>query len=363
MSRIPIARPDVGEAEMERIETVLQSGIIADGPVVREFESSFAGYCGAGDAVATSNGTTALHAALHAAGIGDGDCVLTTPFTFIATANAIRLCGATPVFADIDPVTYNLDPNEVERQLRENPAIDAVIAVHLYGLPAPMESLSSLADEFGVVLIEDAAQAHGAAIGTRRAGALSDVATFSFYPTKNMTTGEGGMVTTDDARLADRVRSFINHGRGGDGRYEHEQVGHNFRLSSVCAAIGLEQLEKLPSYVAARRRNADRYTEALDESPAIRPPSEPDGYRHSYHQYTVRCEDRPSLRAWLDDDGIDTAVYYPSPVHKQPPYADMEATCPHAVRASEEVLSVPVHPGLTDREVERIADRLAGFEG
>lgn len=362
MSRIPIAKPDVGDAEARRVSDVIDSGIIADGPEVRAFESAFAAYCDADHAVATSNGTTALHAALHAAGIGAGDRVLTTSFSFIATANAIRLCGADPVFADIDPVTYNLDPDAVERQLQNDVEIDAILAVHLYGLPAPMGQLSSLADEYGLVLIEDAAQAHGAAVGGRPVGSFGDAACFSFYPTKNMTTGEGGMVTTNDHRLADRIRSFINHGRTDGGRYAHEQVGHNFRMPSLCAAIGREQLEKLPSYVDARRRHAETYTTAIDDSPSISAPTEPDGYRHSYHQYTVRCEDRSALRSWLDDAGVDTAVYYPTPIHQQPPYAAAESTCPHAERASEEVLSIPVHPALDTDDVERIANRLATFD-
>jgi dTDP-4-amino-4,6-dideoxygalactose transaminase len=358
---IPIADPDVGTAEAERVEAVIDSGRLADGPEVRAFESAFADYCGTDHAVATSNGTTALHAALVAAGIGPDDRVLTTPFTFIATANAIRLCGATPVFADIDPVTYNLDPAAVERRL-DSDDIDAILAVHLYGLPAPMAALRRLADEYHLTLIEDAAQAHGAAIDGRRVGALGDVATFSFYPTKNMTTGEGGMITTDSNSIASHARSFINHGRtDADSGYEHHRVGHNFRMTSLCAAIGREQLEKLPAYVEARRQNAERYTEALAETPSIRPPVEPDGYRHSYHQYTVRCADREALETWLDDGNISTGVYYPRPVHQQPPYVD-SGSYPEAERASGEVLSVPVHPGLDDVAVERIADRLARFD-
>jgi dTDP-4-amino-4,6-dideoxygalactose transaminase len=358
---IPIADPDVGAAEAERVAAVIDSGRLADGPEVRAFESEFADYCGTDHAVATSNGTTALHAALVAAGVGPGDRVLTTPFTFIATANAIRLCGATPVFADIDPVTYNLDPAAVERQL-EAESVDAILAVHLYGLPAPMGALRRLADEYHLTLIEDAAQAHGAAIDGQRVGSLSDAATFSFYPTKNMTTGEGGMITTDSSSIAAHARSFINHGRtDADSSYEHHRVGHNFRMTSLCAAIGREQLEKLPSYVESRRRNAERYTETLTEVPSIRPPAEPDGYRHSYHQYTVRCSDREALAEWLDDGNISSGVYYPRGVHEQPPYVG-SGSYPAAERATETVLSVPVHPGLDEAAVERVADRLARFD-
>ena len=364
MTRISIADPDVGAAEIDRVADVMEEGPIADGPAVRDFESEFADYCGADEAVATSNGTTALHAALVAAGVEPGDRVLTTPFTFIASANSIRLAGADPVFADIDPVTYNLDPAAVEERLRADGDVDAILAVHLYGLPAPMSELAELAETHDVTLIEDAAQAHGATIDDRHVGTFGDAATFSFYPTKNMTTAEGGMVTTNDEELADRVRSFINHGRTQEGgtSYAHARVGHNFRMTSIAAAIGSVQLEKLPDYVEARRRNAERLTAAVEDVPAIDPPVEPEGYRHSYHQYTVRCEDRDALESHLDDAGVDTAVYYPTPVHEQPPYSDLDGSYPHAERASEEVLSLPVHPQLEDSEVDRIVEALEVFE-
>lgn len=363
-SRIPIADPDVGDAEIDRVAAVMEEGPIADGPAVRDFESAFADHCGAEEAVATSNGTTALHAALVAAGVGDGDRVLTTPFTFIASVNAIRLAGAEPVFADVDPVTFNLDPAAVEERLRADADVDAVIAVHLYGLPAPMPELAELAETHDVTLIEDAAQAHGATVDGEHVGTFGDAATFSFYPTKNMTTAEGGMVTTDDPEVADRTRSFINHGRTQEGStYAHARVGHNFRMTSVAAAIGQVQLEKLPGYVEARREHAARFTEALEDAPAVDPPDEPAGYRHSYHQYTVRCEDRDSLNTHLDDAGVDTAIYYPTPVHEQPPYADVEGGFPHAERASEEVLSLPVHPQLSESDVDRIVEALGGFDG
>jgi dTDP-4-amino-4,6-dideoxygalactose transaminase len=362
MSRIPIAAPDVGTAEMNRVADVMEDGQIADGPEVRAFEDDFADYCGAEAAVGTSNGTTALHAALVAAGVGDGDRVLTTPFTFIATANAVRLCGADPVFTDVDPATYNLDPDAVEARLGEG-VVDAILAVHLYGLPAPMEELASLAEDHDVPLIEDAAQAHGATVDGRHVGTFGDAATFSFYPTKNMTTAEGGIVTTDDERLADRVRSFINHGRTREGdSYAHARVGHNFRMTSIAAAIGQVQLEKLPDYVETRRRNAARFTDVLEDAPAITAPAEPEGYRHSYHQYTVRCEDRGALKAHLDDRDVDTAVYYPRPVHEQPAYEGYDGSFPHAERASDEVLSLPVHPGLEESDVDRIVEALEVFD-
>jgi len=227
-----------------------------------------------------------------------------------------------------------------------------------------MDALSALAEAHDAALVEDAAQAHGAAVDGERVGSLGDAATFSFYPTKNMTTAEGGMVTTDDPAVADRVRSFINHGRTPDGdSYAHARVGHNFRLTSIAAAIGIEQLEKLPDFVEARRANAARLTDALSGVTGVAAPVEPDGYRHSYHQYTVRCEDREALSAHLDAAGVDTAIYYPTPVHEQPAYDGFDGTFPHAERASEEVLSLPVHPGLTDADLDRVVEALEVFDG
>ncbi len=297
MTRISIADPDVGTPELNRVTNVMETGQIADGPEVRRFESEFADYCGASEAIATANGTTALHAALTAAGIGEGDRVLTTPFTFIASVNAIRLSGATPVFADIDPATFNLDPDAVADTLDETDSINAILAVHLYGLPAPMDELSTLAAAHDATLIEDAAQAHGAKLHGNHVGSLGDIAAFSFYPTKNMTTAEGGMVTTDDDALAARVRSFINHGRaaandtdetGPNRSYAHARIGHNFRMTSIAAAIGRAQLEKLPAYITDRRQTAARYTDTLETVSGITPPADPIGYRHSYHQTTIR---------------------------------------------------------------------------
>ena len=365
--RIPIAAPDVGEAEFERVRSVLADGQLADGPLVREFEASFADYCEADHGVAAANGTAALHAALVAIGVGPGDRVVTTPFSFVATANAIRLAGAEPVFADVDPETGNLDPDAVEETLRRDGAEDvaAILAVHLYGRPARMDRLVELADDHDLALVEDAAQAHGAEVDGRRVGSLGDVGCFSFYPTKNMTTGEGGMITTDRVEVAERAASFVNHGRddayGGCTAYEHVEVGHNLRMTSLAAAMGLAQLEKLPEYTRARRQNAERLTSAL-EGPSVETPSDPPDGRHVYHQYTVRHDDRDGLADHLDRSGIDTGVYYPTPIHEQPAYADLGVSAPVAEGLADRVLSLPVHPGLTEREVDRIAEAVREYE-
>lgn len=348
--RISLAEPVFSSREYERVREVLDSGMIAAGGEVEQFENEFAAFCDTDHGVATSNGTTALHTALHALGIGSGDRVLTTPFSFIATANAIRLCGAEPVFVDIDPETYALDPEAVARRLEAESDIAAIVAVHLYGLPAPMAALESLADEHDVALVEDAAQAHGAEISGRRVGSIGDVGCFSFYPTKNMTTGEGGMITTDDPEIAARAERFINHGRE-TGGYEHVDLGHNFRMTDLNAAIGRAQLADLREYNEARRRNAAMLNEALAETNLVTP-LEPANRRHVYHQYTVRCGNRDEVRAALDDHGIDAGVYYPSPVHELEAFETFEASTPVAERVADEVLSLPVHPGLSERQVE-----------
>ena len=355
-SRVPIADPAVGEREAERVAEVLHSGALADGEVVRAFEDEFATYCHTDRAVATSNGTTALHAALVACGIGEGDVVVTTPFSFVATANAVRFCGARPVFADVDPETYNLDPAAVRDVIRAEGEVDAVLPVHLYGLPAEMDELAAIADEHDAALIEDAAQAHGAEIDGDRVGQFGDAAAFSFYPTKNMTTGEGGMVVTDDEAVADRAARFVNHGR--NEQYEHVELGHNFRMTNIAAAIGRVQLKRLSRFVRARRDNAAALTAALADAP-VDPPTVPDGVDHAYHQYTVRAPDRDRLVAHLDDNGVDTGVYYPTPIHEQSAYEGVDERYPAAERAAEEVLSLPVHPGLSEADREAVADALA----
>jgi len=360
--RVPIADPAIGDAERERLLDALESGQLADGPEVRAFESAFADYCGADRGVATANGTAALHAALHAVGVEPGDVVVTSPFSFVASANAIRFAGGEPVFADVREETFTLDPDGVERTIRARDGeVDAILAVHLYGLPAAMDRLREIADDYGIPLVEDAAQAHGAEFDGRPVGSLGDVAAFSFYPTKNMTTGEGGMITTDDAEIARAAERFVNHGRAADG-YEHVEVGHNFRMTSTAAAIGRAQLEKLPEFVEARRRNAALLDEALADA-GVATPSEPDRRRHAYHQYTVRCSDREAVAAALDERGVDTGVYYPTPIHEQPAYDGVSAAAPVAERLADEVLSLPVHPGVDEADVERIGRAVAAATG
>ncbi|MDV7348163.1 DegT/DnrJ/EryC1/StrS family aminotransferase [Halorubrum distributum] len=354
---INIADPSFDEAEKAAVTDVLDSGMIADGEIVRSFESEFADYCNVSHGIATSNGTSALHAALEALGIGDGDTVLTTPFSFVATANSIQFTGADPVFADIDPETYNLDPEAAARVAREVD-VDAIMTVHLYGLASDLDPLIDLADDLDIPLIEDAAQAHGASYNGRQVGSIGDIACFSFYPTKNMTTGEGGMITTNRDDLTNRVRRYINHGR--TGKYEHAEIGHNYRMTNIEASIGREQLAKLPNYISERCANASRLNSGLSEASVVTPTT-PTGCDHVYHQYTIRAPDRDGLNEHLEQNGINASVYYPRCIHEQPAYGDITFQGTHAEVAAETVLSLPVHPGLSKSDVDYIIKTVKNY--
>lgn len=363
MTDVSLVDIELSQRARDRVDAVLESGYLADGPEVRRFEEAFADYCGVTHAVGTSNGTTALVAALEALGLGDGDAVITSPFSFVASANAIRHAGGTPVFADIDPETYALDPESVESVLDRRSDVVGLLPVHLYGLPAAMPTLLDIADRENLFVLEDACQSHGASVNGTRVGALGDAGCFSFYPTKNMTTGEGGMITTDDEGIAERAAAYINHGRraDGNGSYSHAELGHNHRMTSVAAAIGRVQLERLPEFTAARRANAQWYDDHLNELP-VETPTVPRGRRHVYHQYTIRVDDRDALRETLSAREIGTGIYYPTPIHRQPAYESLStavADRPHAERAAASVLSLPVHPNLTPPEREAVVAAIA----
>ena len=348
---ISVAKPTIGKEEEDAVLAVLRSGQIAQGTRVAELEQRFAAMVGTKHAVATSSGTASLHLNLLALGIGPGDEVITSPFTFIASANAIVYTGAHPVFADIHPGYYNLDPSSVEAKITSR--TKAILPVHLYGNPADMPRLCEIADRHGLLIVEDAAQAHAAAIDQRQVGTFG-TGNFSMYPTKNMTSVEGGMLTTSDDDLAERVRCLRNHGQ--TARYRHEILGFNLRMSDVHAAIGIVQLGRLPEYTAKRQQNAHYLTQGLADkvvTPHVRP-----GYTHVYHQYTVRIPDgrRNAVVAALSERGVGSAVHYPIPVHKQPLYEEMgyRDSLPESERAAREVLCLPVHPQLTEAELETI---------
>jgi dTDP-4-amino-4,6-dideoxygalactose transaminase len=348
---IPIARPQMGEEEKSRVWEAMSSGSLAQGPRVRELEERFAAFVGAGHAVATSSGTTALHLALLGYDVGSGDEVITVPFTFIASANSILYTGARPVFVDIDEHDFTMDVTQVEAAI--TPRTKAIMPVSLYGQPADMPAIAEIAERHGLAVVEDACQAHGAAIGDRRSGTWG-AGTFSFYPTKNMTTGEGGMLTTDDAELAERVRLLREHGM--KVRYHHDVVGYNFRMTDIAAAIGLAQLPKLDAYNERRRTIAARYDRELR---GVTTPSVRAGVTHVYHQYTIRVRDRDAFADRLKERGVGSAIYYPIPVHRQKPFVALgygDEAYPVTDRLTEEVLSIPVHPSLSDEEVQQVVE-------
>jgi len=347
---IPIAKLLIGEEEKHAVLEVLSSGMLAQGPKVRAFEEAFADMCGVQYAIATSSGTTALHVALLAHGIGPGDEVITTPFTFIASANSILYVRARPVFVDINPVTFNIDPAQIEAAITLQ--TKAIIPVHLFGLSCDMEPIMALAQAHGLVVIEDACQAHGAEYHGKRAGSFG-TGCFSLYPTKNITSAEGGMITTDDEVIAERCQVTRQHGMRR--RYYHDELGFNFRMTDVHAAIGLAQLQKLERFNEARIANGRFLNEHLA---GVITPTAPEGYRHVFHQYTVRVTGgrRDAVLEGLREKGIGTGVYYPVPVHQQRVYVDQEyeGTFPEAERAATEVLSLPVHPALSSADMETI---------
>lgn len=354
---ISLVRPIIGPEEQAAVAAVLASGQLAQGPRVAEFEERFAAYCGARYAVATTSGTTALWLALLAHDIGPGDEVITTPFSFIATGNAILYTGATPVFVDIDPETFNIDPAQVEAAI--TPRTRAILPVHLYGLPCDMPRLMDIAARHHLAVIEDACQAHGAAVDGRRAGSFG-TGCFSFYATKNMTTGEGGMLTTNDEGVADRARVLRAHGMRQ--RYYHERLGYNFRMTDVQAALGLAQLERLPALTARRQANAVFFHSALGELPELGLPRFEPGYEHVYHQFTIRISGgRDEFRRGMTARGVATDIYYPRTIPQQDVFRDLGYSdfLPMAEAAAQEVVSLPVHPALSPAELDQIAVAVA----
>jgi perosamine synthetase len=356
VNRIRIAQPMLSDDEKQAVQAVLDSGQLTQGPVVADLEARFAEWCGVRHAVAVSSGTAGLHLALLAQGIGPGDEVITAPFTFIASANAALYVGARPVFADVEAETFCIDPAAVEAAI--TPRTKAILPVHLYGHPAPMPELEAIAARHGLAIIEDAAQAHGAAINGHKVGSFGASAVFSLYPTKNMMAAEGGLITTNDDATAEKLRMLRSH--GASKTYEHEILGYNFRLSDLHAAIGRGQLSRVDGFNAARRRNADVLTEGLTGLDGVVTPVERSGYHHVFHQYTIRVPSRrDELQKKLGERDVESRVYYPAPVHQQPLYRSLgygAARFPVSEQLSEEVLSLPVHPGLNDDDVQRIIE-------
>jgi len=358
---IQIAKPLIGDEEINAVSKVLLSGRLAGGKCVESFENSFRDYLGSRYSAATCNGTTALHAALLSLDIGRGDSVITTPFSFIATSNAVLYTGAVPVFADIEEDTFNIDPREVERIAR-NRKIKALVIVHLFGNPCDMEKIADICNKYDIALVEDCAQAHGAEYSGKKVGTFGKVSIFSFYPTKNITCGEGGMTVTDDEKIYEKLKSIINHGQSS--RYNHILLGYNYRMTDISAAIGLEQLKKLDKFNELRINNANQYLKEID-NPCISLPGIKENSKHVFNQFTIRCTNRDSLIKYLSENEIGYGIYYPSAIPDQPVYKALgyENNCRKAREACKAVVSIPVHPSLEQWEIKKVVEVINSWKG
>ncbi|MBX2996994.1 MAG: DegT/DnrJ/EryC1/StrS family aminotransferase [Caldilineaceae bacterium] len=362
---IPIYEPWLGEREEAYLLDAVRSGWISSlGKYVTQFESMFADFCGVAHAVSVSNGTTALHLALHALGIGPGDEVIVPALTFVATANAVTYTGAHPIFADVDPATWCIDPADVEELI--SPRTRAIIPVHLYGHPAAMEAINRLADRYGLTVIEDAAEAHGAAIHGRRVGGWGRIAAFSFYANKTITTGEGGMLTTDDPDLAARCRLLRDHAMPPQRRYWHDEVGFNYRMTNLQAAVGVAQMERIEEFIARKRRIARWYCEGLSDLPGITLPVELPGCANIYWMVSILVDrpfplERDALIPILRERGIDSRPFF-HPMDTLPPYRTGDPR-PLSFALSRRGLNLPSSPNLTQGQVEYVCGVLRGLTG
>ncbi len=368
---IPFTKPIVGDEEIEAVKSVLKSGMLAEGKVARQFEGKFAKYVGTKFATVTSNGTTALSTVLEALGIQPGDEVITSPFTFIASANTIAMLGAVPIFVDIKRDTYNIDPDLIEAAITTR--TKAIMPIHIFGMPADMKRIMKIASKHDLLVIEDACQAHGSTIDGKMVGSFGHAGTYSFYATKNMMTGEGGMVTTNDEELLDRMMCIKNHGRGKQGGYSHSRIGYNNRMLDMVAAIGIEQLKRMPEVVRKRRKTAQMYNTFFSEYDSIEPQVADKGFESSYHLYAPRLHSdkmsRDQMVQALRDNGVGSRAVYAIPCHRQNTYLDISewrwakyVKYPDyskvSLPISEEVgamhFDIPVHPMLTEDEIEHI---------
>lgn len=346
----------VDENTVDAIESVVRSTRYVKGPILETFEDEFAELCGTKHAVGVSSGTVALLLAMESRGIGAGDQVILPAHSYFASASPVLELGAEPIFVNVESDSYTIDPAELKTaaETAENP--QAVVPVHLYGHPANMDDVVSVAEEYDLAIIEDCAQAHGATFEGQRVGSFGDAGCFSFYPSKNMTVGgDGGMIVTDDDDIASTVRELRNHGRNDDG--EHVRLGLNYRLDEVNAAFGREQLKHVVNWGAQRRKFAHRYTERLETIEDVQPPSEVGLVEHVYHLYVIRVPDRSSLRTYLDENGVDTGIHYEKALHEQPAIAqriDPPDGLDRTEDICENILSLPMHPRMEPDEVDEV---------
>ncbi len=352
---ISIAKPFIGEEEKELVLEVLESGMLAQGSKVASLEDEFSDLCDVKHAIATTSGTTALHAALLAHDIGEGDEVITTPFTFIASANSILFTGAKPVFVDIEEKTFNIDPALIEDAI--TPRTKAILPVHLYGHMCDIEAIMDIAERHHLVVIEDACQAVGATYKGKPAGSYG-TGVFSLYATKNVMSGEGGMITTDSDEIAEKCQLIRSHGM--KVRYYHNMLGYNYRMSDLHAAIGLAQMGRVDDFMKQRRGNAKYLTKHITSviTPVVKP-----GYEHVWHQYTIRVDgdrDRDAAIKQLNDAGIGTGIFYPVPVHQQDYMRDIigDIKLPISEQMAKQVISLPVHPQVSKADLEKIVSEV-----
>jgi len=364
--KISIAKPNFGKEEEDAVKEVLDSGILASGPKTKAFEKECAEYLGVKHAVAVTNGTVALDVALKALKIGPGDEVITSAFSFVASGNCILFQNAKPVFADIDPKTFNVDPSDVAEKITAK--TKALMPVHMFGQPANMDALKELVEDKGIALVEDAAQAHGAEINGQKAGSIGNMGCFSFYATKNMTAGEGGMITTNDPKLADKARLLINHGQSR--KYHHDTLGYNYRMTEICAAIGSVQLRKLDGFNKKRIENAALLSNGIRKLTGLTATYVMKDVKHVFHQYVIRVEDncrlgRDELADRLTEHGIGVAVHYPIPIYRQPLYMELGyggTVCPNTEEACRRVLSLPVHPLVNKKDIKYLLGVLESLD-
>jgi perosamine synthetase len=368
LKTIQINKPLLDEEEVEAVAKVLRSGVLTSraqsGSRVGEFEKAFSHFVEAKHAFAVSSGTAALHLSLLASGVGHGDEVIAPSFTFVATAETVVLVGAKPVFVDIDPESCNVDPEKVRKAITKR--TKAIVPVDIFGLPADVRAIKEIADEHCLMVVEDAAQAHGARYMGKPAGSFADLACWSFYASKNMTTGEGGMITTDSDKFAEKLPCMRTHGETGE--YVSTMIGGNFRMPEVEAAIGCVQLRKLPLFLKARRKNAEGLLSRLKGLNWLQLPAVPKGYEHSWYLFTVKlkeddAERRDRVVSELRKRGIGATVYYPTPIHMMPFYRRFsKQRLPNTEKAARQVLSLPVHPGVTMEQIDHIASSVKKME-